>query len=1521
MSGTHNHRVDFRFGIEKCVLLLLGAFFSLPVFSSSSPETLDALPASLLAAVSQTWAQPSWRLVNGVAERSMNGHHSMDYRLSAQALSIKSAVGEVQMSLHSYGDGQQTIFAETPSLQVNGKRLEKQYQQLTEWYLDSPLGLEQGFTFAQPLSKQRGELILNLAFSGSLTPQLKDQTLHFLDGKQRSQLTYDKLYAFDATGRELPSRMVLAGNTLSLRVDDRDAIYPVVVDPLFSPVRLVDSRGIAGDRFGLSVAIDGSTAVVGADSVGAADTFGAAVVYEKQHGIWQEVAHLNTATSFGDRLGYSVAISGDTIVVGAWDMPNGAATQPSVYVYVKGANGWPTVETARLRPLDPQLALSGSTRFGHSVDISAGVVVVGAPSYDVTPPVGILCKGLASQGVDAGAAFVFVRPVAGWSGSQNEAVMLMDGDACDSDALGVSVAIDADTVVLGAHGDDGGVSGFVDAAGSVYVFVKPLAGWHSPTPLTESATLRAFAREGTAHFGFSVDVSNDVVVVGAFGDPNKVGVNTSSGSGAAFIFEKPLNGWMGLLTETVKLNAADRAGKDNFGHSVAISADTVVVGAPRSEEAVLAPLVAEVDSGAMYLFSKPVAGWASGAVGGVMISSVKKLAATPASGDLYGYSVAVSGNVLIAGAPSCTGIEMTAFGSVKQCALTTAVPTFIAGTGMAYLFDSVAALNVVKTDSTASGVVSRSSANKVVRLSQGVTYTLSITNSDPLVDATQVVLTDVLPANVSYQSAAVTQGTGSCVEAAGTVNCTFAQIPSNSGVASVSIVATAPASAQRISNTASIEYPEDDTNLNNNQSSVSTEANAQPLANNQGLSLFEDVTKNGFVIGNDPDGGSVTYSINQPANGTITNINATTGAFSYTPNANFVGVDTFIFSADDQHEPSVLATVTVTVENLPDPPVALDDTATTLEDTAISISYADLLLNDTDPDLGQTALLIVASHDQFSANGVAIAATAGGLVYTPALNSHGSDHFSYVVKDPDGHQDVGTVSITVTSVADAPVAVNDVMVSLNGAVIQNFSVLANDEDIEGLGLVVTSNTTPSNGQLLLNSANATFTYTPNPGFNNGQDSFTYTLSNVGISDPALSATATVYVVVSTTAPLVHISSEDTVTTVAGLNAQLLIGEVNSMTSSAQGGTVVRNANGTVSYTPPLNFFGNDTFGYLDVNNNAGSVDLTVTAVNDAPVANNMPSLIVNEDTVKIGQLAGSDVDGDAITFQAGQVSASGGSVVVNPNGTFVFTPDANFNGLGVFNFVVVDDKGASSQAVTVTVNVIPVPDPPTATEDLYSVDEDAVLIGDPNVNSQIDGLLENDVDIDNSLNPTFSVVGFDARSLKGGTVSVEANGKFSYTPAKDFNGVDRFQYTITNGLAQGTGTVTITVNPSRDANIAADVVEDIVFNGSFTTANLLASSSLAALATISVDQSSANGGTILDHGDGTFTYTPAANFAGNDSFTYTITDSVTGSKEVATISVTVAAKPVVTKSGGGALAPLMLLTLFILLMQRRRFLR
>jgi len=1521
MDCVRKCRLDSRFGIEYFLLLFLGAFFSLPAFSSSSPsQTIHNLPNSLLAAVSETWAEPSWKLVDGVTERLMDERHSVGYRLNAETLSVKSAAGELQMRLHSYGDGQQTIAAEAVSLQVHGKRLEKRHAQLTEWYLDSPLGLEQGFTLAQPLSSHRGELVLNLALSGGLTPQLKDQALHFLDSKQTSQLTYDKLYAFDATGRELPSRMVLAGNTLSLLVDDRGAVYPVVVDPLFSPVRLVDSRGIAGDRFGLSVAIDGSTAVIGADSVGAADTFGAAVVYEKQHGIWQEVAHLNTATSFGDRLGYSVAISGDTIVVGAWDKPNGAATEPSAYVYVKGVNGWPTTETARLRPLNPQLALPSSTRFGHSVDISAGVIVVGAPGYDVPPPAGIFCKGLASQGVDAGAAFVFVKPAAGWSGSQNESAMLVDADACDSDATGISVAIDLDTVVVGAHKDDGGISGFVDAAGSAYVFVKPLAGWSSPTPLTEAATLRAFAREGTAHFGFSVDVSNDVVVVGAFGDPNKVGVSTSAGSGAAFIFEKPFNGWFGLQTETVKLNAVDRSGKDNFGHSVAISADTVVVGAPRSEEAVVAPSVAKVDSGAMYLFTKPVAGWASGAVNGVMTSSDKKRAAIPATGDLYGYSVAVSGNVLLAGAPSCTGIEMVAFGSVKQCGLTTPVTTFVPSTGMAYLFDSVAALSLVKTDSTASGVVSQSSSNKVVRLGQDITYNLSITNSDPLISATQVVLSDVLPTNLSYKSAVVTQGVGSCSEVLGTVNCHFAQIPSNSGVATVSIVATAPASAQAIINTATIAYPEDDTNLNNNQSSVATEVNSQPLASAQNLSVFEDVAKTGFVAGSDPDGGAITYTVNQPTNGSISNVNAATGAFTYTSTPNFSGIDSFTFTTDDQHEPSVAATVTVTVNNLPDPPLAGEDAVTTMEDVAVSISYADLLLNDTDPDLGQTALLVVASHDHFSANGVAITATNGGLIYTPLANFHGLDRFNYVVKDPDGNQDVGTMVITVTSVADAPAARDDVVVSLGGAVVQNFSVLANDEDIEVLGLEVVSHTAASNGAVVFDSASNTFTYTPNAGFNNGQDSFTYVLGNVGVS--GLNSTARVYIVVSVSAAQTQQTREDTLTTVANLGVKTLVGEsiVNGSFSAvtAQGGAVVRNSDGSATYTPPLNFFGQDTFGYLDVNGTAGSVNVTVTAVNDAPVANNMPSLITNEDVAKTGQLAGSDVDSASITFAAGSVAPSNGTVVVNPNGSFVFTPDANFNGVGVFNFVVTDDQGARSQAVTVTLNVIPVADPPTATTDHYNSDEDAVLVGDPNPNSLIDGLLENDLDIDNPLNPSFSVVDFDARSLHGGTVSVEANGTFHYTPVKDFNGEDSFGYVITNGLAQGSGTVIITVNPTRDATIAADVTADIAFNGRFTTENLLANSVLAASATISADQSSVAGGTILDHGDGTFTYTPAANFAGSDSFTYTITDSVTGSKEIATIVVNVAAKPVAKKSGGGSMAPLMLLMLFVLTLHRRR---
>lgn len=209
----------------------------------------------------------------------------------------------------------------------------------------------------------------------------------------------------------------------------------------------------------------------------------------------------------------------------------------------------PIIEDARLMVSDG----APSDLFGSSVAVDGDTVVVGAFGDDTSQ----------------GSAYVFVRPVAGWSGLLQESAKLIASDGEANNTFGLSVAVSGDTVVVGAHLDDGG-------QGSAYVFVKPAGGWAGL--LQESAKLVAsdgaqFDLVFTA-FGESVAVSGVTVVVGAAGDD----VGTNSDQGSVYVFVKPIGGWAGLLQENAKLTASDGAADNRFGFSVDASGDTVVVG-------------------------------------------------------------------------------------------------------------------------------------------------------------------------------------------------------------------------------------------------------------------------------------------------------------------------------------------------------------------------------------------------------------------------------------------------------------------------------------------------------------------------------------------------------------------------------------------------------------------------------------------------------------------------------------------------------------------------------------------------------------------------------------------------------------------------------------------------------------------------------------------------------------------------------------------------------------------------------
>lgn len=372
--------------------------------------------------------------------------------------------------------------------------------------------------------------------------------------------------------------------------------------PLAQTAKLTASDGTTNDAFGWSVAVSGDIVVVGATGD---DNKGAAYIFVKPSSGWggvlTETAKLIASNRVTNAIfGYSVGISGDTVIVGA---PN----QDSAYIFVRPSGGWGGIltQTARLTATD---AIS-SDEFGFSVGISNNVAVIGADSDDI---------GAKSN---QGSAYVFVKPGSGWKGVLTQTAKLIASDGAVEDSFGTLTRISSDTIVVGTRGDD-------NLKGSAYVFIKPGSGWGGI--LTQTAKLIASDGAAGDFFGVSVGVSGDTIVSGAIF--HTVGLNNRQG--AAYTFVKPGSGWSGTLTETARLIASDGAGDDRLGVSVAISGDTVVSGADKDD-----------NKGSGYVFIKPVNKWS-----GILNEAAKLTATDRITGDLFGTSVAVDSGTIVAGA-------------------------------------------------------------------------------------------------------------------------------------------------------------------------------------------------------------------------------------------------------------------------------------------------------------------------------------------------------------------------------------------------------------------------------------------------------------------------------------------------------------------------------------------------------------------------------------------------------------------------------------------------------------------------------------------------------------------------------------------------------------------------------------------------------------------------------------------------------------------------------------------------------
>lgn len=554
-----------------------------------------------------------------------NAEHGLHASFTTHGMDLRNRSARFGLRLTGFGRGARlaAVAAAMPDAKAN--RIAYRRGSVTEWYVNGPLGLEQGFTLRSPPAQKGSEaLTLALHLSGDLSavPDPRGDGMILQARAGGTAVHYRGLVAWDSTGHVLPTWWQGESREVRLRVDDAGARYPLTVDPIFEDAKLIASDGVAPDNFGCCVALSGDTIVIGAPfkKIGSSILQGSVYVFVKPPGGWTatltETAKLMASDStFGDLFGASVAVNSGMVVVGAIGSDiGGNANQGSAYIFVRPSGGWAGTlsENAKL------IATDGATedRFGFvEVAVSGDTVVVGAPGPG----------GNIGGNTNKGAAYVFVRPPGGWTGTLSENAKLLASDGTNGDNFGFPAA-SGDTVVVGAP------QLAKRGIGSAYIFVKPPGGWTGV--LNENAKLAPSDGAADDAFG-SVDVDTDTVVVGA----SQI---QSGGTGSAYVFVKPSGGWAGLLQENAKLTASDGLPADRFGASVALSGDRVVAGAPARGGSV----GSNADPGSAYVFLKPPSGWA-----GLLLENAKLAASDGAGGDDFGSAVEISTDTLLVGAP------------------------------------------------------------------------------------------------------------------------------------------------------------------------------------------------------------------------------------------------------------------------------------------------------------------------------------------------------------------------------------------------------------------------------------------------------------------------------------------------------------------------------------------------------------------------------------------------------------------------------------------------------------------------------------------------------------------------------------------------------------------------------------------------------------------------------------------------------------------------------------------------------
>lgn len=647
--------------------------------------------------------------------------------------------------------------------------------------------------------------------------------------------------------------------------------------------------------------------------------------------------------------------------------------------------------------------------------------------------------------------------------------------------------------------------------------------------------------------------------------------------------------------------------------------------------------------------------------------------------------------------------------------------------------------------------------------------------------------------------------------------------------------------------------------------------NNPPVANNDNVFTPEDYQVAGSVTANDsdPDGNPLTYSVTvQPLHGDV--VMGPNGLFTYTPDTDFYGFDSFTYNACDNFSACDNAVVNIEIQFVNDFPVAYDDFYYINEDNVLTGHVG---TNDIDMDPEPHSFFLTDETD----HGLFVLLDDGNFTYYPDENYSGLDYAEYLIIDPCGVMDIGAVFIEVLFVNDPPL-VSGESITINEDAVHVGTVSMNEYEPEGEEMIWEIISGPSHGDVLW-SQNGSYTYTPDLNYF-GSDEITYM-----VLDPmGADGTATLSITINAVndAP---VAGNDAVTTNEDQSVNSTVASNDSdaemqpltfnVVNGALNGMFIMAPNGSFGYSPNADFNGVENITYQVCDNTflctTANLTITVLSVNDDPITEDDEDYTPEEVTTTGDvSLNDEDPDGDELTYSV-LIGPLNGDLTMNEDGTYSYTPDAEYNGTEFITYQACDPDGACTNGM-LEIYVTFVNDLPIAVDDESVMNEDGVDSGTVAAN-----------DIEPDFEYLFFMLIGDAAN---GELVFNNDGTYEYTPDLNYWGVETITYVACDPCgACDVGTLTIGVVPVNDSPVATDdagnALMNVLLNGDVSLNDVDVDND-PLIFTVITD--ALHGNFILSE-NGIYSYTPDPGFVGTDLVIYQVCDGFVCDEATLTIIV------------------------------------